>query len=86
LAYRIEIRPKVEKALRKLPEHVVRAVKRAIDGLANDPRPPGAKRLSAREEWKIRVGDYRVLYLIEDARLTIMVVKVGHRSDVYRRR
>lgn len=86
MAYRIEIRPKVEKALKKLPEHVVEAVRRVIDALAGDPRPPGAKRLSAREEWRIRVGDYRVLYLIEDERMIVVVVKVRHRSDVYRRR
>lgn len=86
MAYRIEIRPKVEKALKILPEHVVEAVRRVIDGLADDPRPPGAKRLSAREEWRIRVGDYRVLYLIEDERMIVVVVKVRHRSDVYRRR
>ncbi len=86
MAYRIEIRPKVEKDLKTLPKHVLRAIRRTIDALADDPRPSGAKRLSAREEWKIRVGDYRVLYLIEDERLTIVVVKVGHRSDFYRKR
>lgn len=86
MAYRIEIRPKVAKELKKLPKHVLNAVTRTIDALAGDPRPSGAKRLSAREEWKIRVGDYRILYVIEDERLIVVIVKVGHRSDVYRRR
>ena len=86
LAYKIEIRPKVEKELKRLPKHVLKAVRRTIDALADDPRPSGAKRLSIREEWKIRVGDYRILYLIEDEQLIVVVVKVGHRRDVYRRR
>ncbi len=84
MAYRIEIRPKVDKTLRKLPKHALEAVRRAIDAVADDPRPPGANRLSARQEWKIRVGAYRILYLIEDERLVVVVVKVGHRKDVYR--
>jgi mRNA-degrading endonuclease RelE of RelBE toxin-antitoxin system len=65
LAYRIEIRPKVEKELKKLPKHIVPAVTRTIDALA---------------------GDYRILYVVEDERLIVVVVKVAHRSDVYRRR
>ena len=86
MAYRVEIRPQVQKAIRRLPRHVLDAVSRTIDGLAQNPRPPGAKRLSAREEWRIRVQNYRILYLIEDERLVVVVVKVGHRSNVYRRR
>ena len=86
MAYRIEVRPKVEKALRKLPTRIVQAVRGVIDGLANDPRPQGAKRLTERDEWRIRVGDYRILYLIEDALLVVIVVKIGHRKDVYRKR
>ena len=51
--------------------------------LAGDPRPNGCRKLSGSEEYRIRVGDYRVLYEIEDAVLRILVVRVGHRRDVY---
>lgn len=84
MGYRIEIRPQVEKALKKLPRPVVIAIQKAIDQLSTTPRPPSAKRLSNREEWRLRVGDYRILYLVEDDRLVVVVVKVGHRKELYR--
>jgi mRNA interferase RelE/StbE len=57
-----------------------------IDDLANDPRPPGVKKLSAEEElYRIRVGNYRIIYAIQDDILLVTVVKVGDRKEVYRR-
>lgn len=57
----------------------------AIDDLAETPRPPGTKKLAGMaDRWRIRVGDYRIIYDIRDGMLTILVVKVGHRKDVYR--
>ncbi len=57
---------------------------RKIRQLAEDPRPPGCQKLSGRDRYRIRQGPYRIVYSIEDDRLTVYVVKVGHRSDVYR--
>lgn len=56
----------------------------AIRRLADEPRPRGIKKLSGRDAWRIRIGDYRVLYEIHDARLLILVVDIGHRRNIYR--
>jgi len=57
---------------------------RKIRQLAEDPRPPGCQKLSGRDRYRIRQGPYRIVYSVEDDRLIVYVVKVGHRSDVYR--
>ena len=57
---------------------------RKIRQLAEDPRPPGCQKLSGRKRYRIRQGPYRIVYSVEDDRLIVYVVKVGHRSDVYR--
>ena len=57
---------------------------RKIRQLAEDPRPPGCQQLSGRDRYRIRQGPYRIVYSVEDDRLIVYVVKVGHRSDVYR--
>ncbi len=60
-------------------------VTEAIRALGDAPRPPAAKKLSGRSAWRIRVGDYRVLYEVDDNRLVVLVVRIGHCRDVYRR-
>ena len=55
-----------------------------IQALADDPRPPGCQKLSGRERYRVRQGNYRIVYAIEEERLIVYVVKVGHRKDVYR--
>ena len=55
-----------------------------IELLAEDPRPPSAKKLSARPEWRVRSGDYRVLYRIEDEVVAVIIVDAGHRREIYR--
>lgn len=86
-AYRIEVRPRAEKELAALPRDAQRRIVRAIDGLAEDPRPAGCVALRGGEGlFRIRVGVYRVVYLVEDDRLVVLVVRVGHRREVYRRR
>ena len=55
-----------------------------IGSLATAPRPPGSEKLSGEEKFRIRQGDYRILYLIEDASATVTIVKIGHRREVYR--
>jgi mRNA interferase RelE/StbE len=55
-----------------------------VEALEADPRPSGCKKLTNSELWRIRVGDYRVVYSIEDAKLVVLVVRVGHRREIYR--
>jgi mRNA interferase RelE/StbE len=83
VTYRIDVLPAAVRAIRKLPPEAKRRIQAVIDVLAEEPRPPAAKKLTARPEWRVRTGDYRVLYRIEDEVLTIVVVHAGHRRDVY---
>ncbi|MGH3425480.1 MAG: type II toxin-antitoxin system RelE family toxin [Nocardioidaceae bacterium] len=83
--YRIELRPAAARALRKLDPQVARRVQGAIALLAQDPRPPGARALQGRPGLRVRVGDYRILYTVDDGVLTVVVVQLGHRRDVYDR-
>ena len=82
-AYRIELRPAATRALRKLDPQVRRRVQGAIALLAQDPRPPGARALQGRPGFRVRVGDYRIIYMVEDDVLLVVVVTLGHRRDVY---
>lgn len=81
--YRVVILPAAERQLGRIDSGPRRRIDAAILALAGDPRPHGFRKLSGSEEYRIRVGDYRVLYEIEDAVLRVLVVKVGHRRDVY---
>jgi mRNA interferase RelE/StbE len=86
VAYEIVIQDTANKVLRKLDKPVRERVAAAIEALADDPRPAGIKAIVGESgAFRIRVGDYRVLYEIEDDRLVVMVVKIGHRSTVYNR-
>lgn len=83
--YRLLIKASAAKELRAIPtkRDRQRIVKR-IQGLATDPRPPGSQKLSGRERYRIRQGQYRIVYGIEKDELVVYVVKIGHRKDVYR--
>lgn len=81
--YRIELRPAAVRSLRKLDPQVRRRVQGAIALLAQEPRPPGARALPARPGLLVRVGDYRIIYTVEDDVLMVVVVRLGHRRDVY---
>ena len=83
--YRIELRPAALRTLRKLDPQVRRRIQGAIALLAEDPRPPNARKLKGRDAFRIRTGSYRVIYTIEDDKLLIVVVTLGHRRDVYER-
>ncbi len=82
-AYRIELRPAAVRALRKLGPQVRGRVQGAIALLAQDPRPPGARALQGRPGLRVRVGDYRIVYAVQDDVLLVVVVRLGHRRDVY---
>jgi mRNA interferase RelE/StbE len=70
--------------LRTTHHPLVKTIVEAIRNLATTPRPPRAEKLVGHADWRIRVGDYRVLYLIDDQNRTITITKVAHRRDVYR--
>lgn len=73
-AYRVEILPAAVRSIRKLPPEAKRRIQAAVDLLADDPRPPAAKKLTGRSEWRVRTGDYRILYWIQDEVLLVVVV------------
>lgn len=83
--YRIELRPAAIKALRKIDPHDQKRVQGAIRLLADDPRPPGARALQGRPGLRVRVGNYRIIYTVDDGVLLVVVVTLGHRRDVYDR-
>ena len=85
MSYAIEFLPSAAKELTALPRDVQRRISKKIDSLRENPRPPGVKLLEAKQRlFRLRVGDYRVLYTIEGRRLLIVVIKVGHRKEIYR--
>jgi len=82
--YRLAFKKSVARDLRGIPNRDVARILKCFDALSDDPRAPGCEKLSGRERYRIRQGVYRIIYEIEDDVLIIVVVKVGHRSDVYR--
>lgn len=83
-AYRIILKKSAAKELEAISKRDLIKIVERIQSLADEPRPPGVEKLSAQERYRIRQGDYRIVYSIEDDVLTVCVVKVGHRREVYR--
>ncbi len=84
MAYRIDISTIAKKNLKKLPKQEVKKIIEKIKFLAVDPRPSGCKKMKNRDAYRIREGNYRVIYRIEDDRLLISVINIGHRKEIYR--
>jgi mRNA interferase RelE/StbE len=84
MAYTVSILRRAQKELVDLPKETYIKVRDAVVELAQEPRPSGCRKLKGREGWRIRVGNYRIIYEIDDVEQTILVVHVGHRRDVYR--
>jgi mRNA interferase RelE/StbE len=82
--YRLIVKKSVLKDLKGMPKKDVRRILATMQSLADEPRPPGSKKLSGQERYRLRQGNYRILYSIEDDRLIVCVVRVGNRRDVYR--
>ena len=82
--YEIVFKRSVAKDLRKIPSKDLSRILKVIEQLADNPRPAGFEKLSSQERYRIRQGDYRVLYEIKESRLILIIVKVGHRRDIYR--
>lgn len=85
MAYRVILQRSAAGELEDLPQPIRRRVARAIEGLTSDPRPPGAKLLTGSDRiWRVRVGDYRILYRVNDDLVEVLVIRIRHRSDAYR--
>jgi mRNA interferase RelE/StbE len=84
MRYAVIIPRSVEKQLDRLPGDILERVVRRLAGLETQPRPSDVKKLKGRDAWRIRVGDYRVIYETHDRGLQVIVVTVGHRREVYR--
>lgn len=82
--YKIEIKRSAFKEIHKLPQSDLKRVLAQIEVLADNPRPMDCQKLSAQEKYRVRVGDYRILYSIEDDVLIVFIVKVAHRREAYR--
>jgi mRNA interferase RelE/StbE len=82
--YEVRIAPSAERDMDKLPTPLHTRISRRILSLEGNPKPRGAKKLSGREEYRLRVDDYRVLYSIDDQEFVVTIFAVGHRREVYR--
>ena len=83
MTYAVTVLPHAVRAIRKLPPDGQRRVQAVIELLAGEPRPNAARKLTGRPEWRVRSGDYRVLYRIEDDTLIVVIVDAGNRRDIY---
>jgi mRNA interferase RelE/StbE len=86
LRYELRFRPAALRQLRKLDSQIARRIKSATEALRTEPRPYGVKALTGQHGWlRIRVGDYRIVYEVRDSELVVLVIQIGHRSQVYDR-
>ncbi len=85
-SYKIEWKRSATKELKKLPKETIPRVLRAIEQLAQNPRPVGVRKIvGAEHNYRIRVGNYRIVYSIVESAFVIEIIRVGHRKDIYRR-
>lgn len=84
MIYKVTILRRAQKELAALPSETYEQVRDAIAGLGQDPRAPGCLKLTGRDGWRVRIGDYRVVYEIDDGGQSVTILHVGHRRDVYR--
>lgn len=82
--YNVYFKKSVWKDFKSIPDKDLSNILQCIQGLGSDPRRPGSRKLTGQERYRYRVGKYRILYSIQDQELTIWVVKIGHRKEVYR--
>jgi len=83
-SYRLLIKPSAAKELEALPKKDRQRTVTKIQGLSVDPRPPGCEKLSGHDLYRLRQGNYRVLYTVQDANLLVVINSIGHRREVYR--
>ncbi len=85
MAYEVEFSSRAAREFLKLPKQAQERLAPKIDQLAEDPRPPGAEKLSGLDAFRIRVGDHRIVYTVDDSAAIVTIARIGHRRDVYRR-
>lgn len=86
MTYTVEFSSHAKRQGDKLPHNVKRRIIQALRRLAQDPYPPGVRKLEGSEYYRLRVGDYRIIYEVLEGKLLILVIRIGHRREVYRRR
>lgn len=84
MTYKVEIPTKVVKEMRSIPSEDLRRIERAIDGLAEEPRPAGVTKMVDGSGWRLRVGDWRIVYVIDDTIRVVSITRIRRRGDVYR--
>ena len=82
--YKIQVKRSAEKEIGKIPKNDLLKILYKIESLSDDPHPIGSLKLSNQEKYRVRIGNYRILYIVEDETLTVIAVKAGHRKDIYR--
>ena len=75
----------LEREIRRLPKRTIKRILETIEALAIQPKPPGSRKIRGHELWRVQVGNYRILYYIDEEKQVISTYRVGHRRDVYRR-
>ncbi len=83
-AYKVYFKASVEKDFITIPKKDLKKILARIGELADNPRPPGCEKLTGQERYRLRQGKYRIVYSVQDDELTVWIVKVGHRKDIYR--
>ncbi|MFO0701890.1 MAG: type II toxin-antitoxin system RelE/ParE family toxin [Nitrospira sp.] len=82
--YSIEVKPSARKELEALPDPILARIVRKLESLADTPRPSGCKKLKGyKEQWRIRIGDWRVVYLIDETKKLVSILRIAHRREVY---
>ena len=84
-SYSLVIKKSAERELRKVPKEDMRRIADRVRELTQNPRPAGNEKLSGQDRYRIRQGDYRIVYAVDDERRVVEVIKIGHRREVYRR-
>lgn len=85
MAYEIQLTSRAQKSLKKLEKRVLAKIASIIDSLETDPRPNGVKKMKGHDNrYRVREGDYRVVYQIDDGKLLVLIIDIGHRKDIYR--
>ena len=82
--FELRLKPSVAKDLHGIPQEDVRRILARIETLRENSRPPGSEKLSGQERYRVRQGNYRILYTVADAEVVVEIVKIGHRREVYR--
>lgn len=82
--YTVLFTPRAQKSFHALPQAMQHRMKPVIDGFASDPFPPGVKKLKGEDAFRVRVGDYRIVYEIRGKELIVLVLRIGHRREIYR--